>query len=67
MKLYRKNKIKKTLSPDEVIKSMINKEGLSINKQLFKKYFKVESPNVMHKVLSETNNNNNKKKISRYI
>ena len=62
-----KEQDKKTLSPDEVIKSMINKEGLSINKQLFKKYFKVESPNVMHKVLSETNNNNNKKKISRYI
>ena len=43
-------------SLDEVIKSIINKEGLYINDELFKKYFKVENPNLMYKVLSETNN-----------
>ena len=31
-----------------------------MNNELFKKHFKVESPNVMYKVLSETNNNKEK-------
>ena len=62
MKLYKKNKIKKTACPDEVIEPIINKEGVSINNQLFIKHFRVESPNIMYKVLSETDDkekNNN--------
>ena len=45
----------KPSSPDEVINSIINKEGLYILDELFKKHFKVEKPNLMYKVLSETN------------
>ena len=41
-------------SSDEVINSIINKEGLYILDKLFKKHFKVEKPNLMYKVLSET-------------
>ena len=53
---------KKTPSPDKVIEPIINKEGLSINNELFKKHFRVESPNIMYNVLSETDDkekNNN--------
>ena len=51
---------KKTLSSDEVIESIINKEGLSINDELFKKHFKVKDPSLMYKVLSETNDKEKK-------
>ena len=53
---------KKTSSPDEIIEPIINKERLSINNELFKKHFRVESPNIMYNVLSETDDkekNNN--------
>ena len=50
-------------SLDEVIKSIINKEGLYINDELFKQCFKVENPNLMYKVLSETNNKEKNNKL----
>ena len=39
---------------------MINREKLLINSELFKKYFKVQKPVFMYKVLYETNNDKEK-------
>ena len=39
----------------------MNKEDTHVNKDIFKKYFQLESPSVMYKVLRETNDK--KKKI----
>ena len=39
---------------------MINREGLPINNELFKKHFKLEKPILMYKVLYETNNDKEK-------
>ena len=53
----------KPSSSDEVINSIINKEGLYILDKLFKKHFKVEKPNLMYKVLSETNDKEKNNKL----
>ena len=53
----------KPLSPDEVIESIINEEGLSINDELFRKRFKVKNPSLMYKVLSETNDKEKNNKL----
>ena len=39
---------------------MINREGLPVNNELFKKHFKLEKPTLMYKVLYETNNDKEK-------
>ena len=39
-----KKQDKKPFDPDEVIERIINKEGLPINNELFKKHFKLEKP-----------------------
>ena len=39
---------------------MINREGLPVNNELFKKHFKLEKPTLMYKVLYETINDKEK-------
>ena len=53
----------KPLSPDRVIESIINEEGLSINDELFKKHFKIKKPSLIYKVLSETNDKEKNNKL----
>ena len=43
-KKNKKKQDKKPFDPDEVIERIINKEGLPINNELFKKHFKLEKP-----------------------
>ena len=52
---------KKPFDPKENIKWMINKEDTHVNKEIFKKYFQLESPSLMYEVLYETNNDKEKK------
>ena len=51
---------KKPFDPEENIEWMINKEDTHVNKEIFKKYFQLESPSLMYKVLYETNNDKEK-------
>ena len=51
---------KKPFNPEEVIEWIINREGLLINNELFKKHFNLEKPSLMYKVLYETNNDKEK-------
>ena len=51
----------KTFDLNKFIEQIINKEGLPINNELFKKHFKLEKPILMYKVLYETNNDKEKK------
>ena len=51
---------KKTFDLNKFIEQIINKEGLPINNELFKKHFKLEKPILMHKVLHETKNDKEK-------
>ena len=51
---------KKTFDLNKFIEQIINKEGLPINNELFKKHFKLEKPILMYKVLYETNNDKEK-------
>ena len=46
---------------EEVIEWIINREGLLIKNELFKKHFKLEKSSLMYKVLCETNNDKEKK------
>ena len=39
---------------------MINKEDTRVNKEIFKKYFQLESPSLMYKVLRGTNDKEKK-------
>ena len=50
----------KTFDLNKFIEQIINKEGLPINNELFKKHFKLEKPILMYKVLYETNNDKEK-------
>ena len=45
---------------EEVIEWIINREGLLIKNELFKKHFKLEKSSLMYKVLYETNNDKEK-------
>ena len=57
----KKKQNKKPFNIEENIEWRINKEDTHVNKDIFKKYFQLESPSVMYKVLRETNDK--KKKI----
>ena len=50
----------KPLDPHEIIEKIINKEGLPINNELFKKHFNLEKLILMYNVLYETNNDKEK-------
>ena len=39
---------------------MVNKEDTHVNKEIFKKYFQLESPSLMYKVLYKTSNDKEK-------
>ena len=54
-KSKKKNKIKKTFNTDEYIDWMINKEDGHINQEIFQKYFKIQKPSLMYKVLRTIN------------
>ena len=56
----KKKQDEKPFNLDEFIERMINKEGLPINNELFKKYFKLEKPILMYNVLYKTNNDKEK-------
>ena len=51
---------KKYFDLNKFIEQIINKEGLPINNELFRKHFKLEKPILMYKVLNETNNDKEK-------
>ena len=51
---------KKSFDPEENIEWIITKEDTHVNKEIFKKYFQLERPTLMYKVLYETNNNKEK-------
>ena len=51
---------KKPFDPEENIKWIINKEDAHVNKEIFKKYFQLESPSLMYKVLRGTNDEEKK-------
>ena len=51
----KKNKIKKTFNTDEYIDWMINEEDGHINQEIFQKYFKIQKPSLMYKVLRTIN------------
>ena len=42
---------KKTINTDEYIDWMIDKEDAHVNQELFQKYFKIQKPSLMYKVL----------------
>ena len=42
---------KKSFDLSKFIEGIINREGLPINNELFRKHFKLEKPILMHKVL----------------
>ena len=50
-----KKQDKKPFNPNEVIEWMINKEDAHVNKEVFEKYFKLQKPGLMYKVLLRTN------------
>ena len=64
-KQEKQKKQDKPLDSDEVIEKIINKEGLPINNELFKKHFNLKKPILMYKVLYETNNG--KEKNSKFV
>ena len=54
----KKNKKKqdtKLFNPHEVIEWIINKEDAHVNNEVFEKYFKLQKPGLMYKVLLRTN------------
>ena len=51
----KKYKIKKTSNTDEYIDWMINKEDGQVNQEILKKYFKIQKPSLMYKVLRRIN------------
>ena len=51
---------KKQFDIEENIEWMINKEDTHVNKEIFKKYFQLESPSLMYKVLRGTNDKEKK-------
>ena len=51
---------KKQFDIEENIEWMINKEDTHVNKEIFKKYFQLESPSLMYKVLRGTNDKGKK-------
>ena len=46
---------KKPFDPEKVIEWMINKEDTHVNQEIFQKYFKIQSPSLMYKVLRTIN------------
>ena len=59
-KKNQKKQNKKSFDLNKFIEQIINREGLPINNELFKKHFKLEKPILMYKVLYETNNDKEK-------
>ena len=51
---------KKSFDLSKFIEGIINREGLPIKNELFKKHFKLEKPILMYNVLYETNNDKEK-------
>ena len=56
---------KKPFDLNKFIEQIIDKDGLPINNELFKKHFKLEKPILTYKVLYKTNNN--KEKNSKFV
>ena len=54
-KKNKKKQDKKPFNPNEVIEWMINKEDARVNNEVFEKYFKLQKPGLMYKVLLRTN------------
>ena len=50
-----KEQDKKTFDPEKVIEWVINKEGTHVSQEIFQKYFKIQSPSLMYKVLRTIN------------
>ena len=50
-----KEQDKKPFDPEKVIEWVINKEGTHVNQEIFQKYFKIQSPSLMYKVLRTIN------------
>ena len=50
-----KEQDKKPFGPEKVIEWVINKEGTHVNQEIFQKYFKIQSPSLMYKVLRTIN------------
>ena len=46
---------RKTINMDEYIEWMINKEDAHVNDELFQKYFKLQKPSLMYKILRTLN------------
>ena len=46
---------KKTIDTDEYIEWMINKEDEHVNQEIFQKYFKIQKPSLIYKVLRTIN------------
>ena len=46
---------KKTINTDEYIDWMINKEDAHVNQEIFLKYFQIQKPSLMYKVLRTMN------------
>ena len=51
----KKDKDKKPFDPEETIEWMINKEDAHVNNEVFKKYFRLQKPSLMYKVLRTLN------------
>ena len=50
---------KKTINTDEYIEWMINKEDARVNDEVFQKYFKIQKPSLVYKVLRTINDKEN--------
>ena len=51
----KKKNRKKTIDTDEYFEWMINKEDEHVNQEMFQKYFKIQKPSLMYKVLRTIN------------
>ena len=49
-----KRQDRKPFHPEEITEWMINKEDAHVNNEIFQKYFQVQKPSLMYKVLNET-------------
>ena len=59
----RKKQDKKPFHPEENIEWMINKENTHVSKEIFRKYFQLESPSLMYEVLRKTNDKEKNSKL----
>ena len=51
---------RKLPDPNEVVEWMINKEDTHVNNEIFEKYFKIQRPSLMYKVLRRRNDKDDK-------